>query len=116
MLLRHALAALITSSATALSPNAIVVGGSSGRGKAAAKQFVKAGGRAWLVSRSAEKLQRAKEEILHATGADASAVETAAVDAADESAVEAFTAGIAPNKYYALVVSAALGEEGKPRG
>ena len=76
-------------------------------GKAAAKQFVKAGGRALLVSRSADKLQRAKEELLHATGADASAVETAAVDAADESAVEAFTAGIAPNKYYALVVSAA---------
>ena len=76
-------------------------------GKAAAKQFVKAGGRALLVSRSADKLQRAKEELLHATGADASAVETAAVDAADESAVEAFAAGIAPNKYDALVVSAA---------
>ena len=50
--------------ATAMTPQrAIVVGGSSGMGKAAAKQFVKNGGRALLVSRSADKLQRAREEL-----------------------------------------------------
>jgi NAD(P)-dependent dehydrogenase (short-subunit alcohol dehydrogenase family) len=95
--------------ATALAPqNAIVVGGSSGMGKAAAKQFVRAGGRALLVSRSADKLQRAREEIMRETGADdASAVDTAVVDATDEASVAAFAAGLAPNSYDALVVSAA---------
>ena len=76
-------------------------------GKAAATQFVKCGGRALLGSRDADKLQRAREEILHATGADGAAVETAAVDAADEASVAAFAAGLAPNSYDALVVSAA---------
>ena len=102
------LASFLIAAAAALSPNsAIVVGGSSGMGKAAATQFVKAGGRALLVSRDADKLQRAREEILHATGADGAAVDTAAVDAADEAAVAAFAAGLAPNSYDALVVSAA---------
>ena len=76
-------------------------------GKAAAAQFVKAGGSVLLVSRDADKLQRAREEILHATGADASAVDTAAVDAADEASVAAFAAGLASGTYDALVVSAA---------
>merc|ERR1719217_366184 len=94
------LVSFLIATAAALSQNrAIVVGGSSGMGKAAAMQFVKAGGRALLVSRDADKLQRAREEILHATGADASAVDTAAVDAADEAAVAAFAAGLAPNSY-----------------
>ena len=98
--------ALIAAS-TALAPqNAIVVGGSSGMGKAAAKQFVKNGGHALLVSRSADKLQRAREEILHATGIE-SAVDIAVVDAADEASVAAFAAGLAPDSYDALVVSAA---------
>ena len=84
-MITHGLTSFLIATAAALSPNsAIVVGGSSGMGKAAAAQFVKAGGRALLVSRDADKLQRAREEILHATGADASAVDTAAVDATDE--------------------------------
>ena len=77
-------------------------------GKAAAKQFVKNGGRALLVSRSADKLQRAREEILRETGTE-SAVDTAAVDAADEASVAAFAAGLASGAYDALVVSAGQG-------
>jgi NAD(P)-dependent dehydrogenase (short-subunit alcohol dehydrogenase family) len=107
-MMMHGLTSFLIAAAAALSPNsAIVVGGSSGMGKAAATQFVKAGGRALLVSRSADKLERAREEILHATGADASAVDTAAVDAADEAAVAAFAAELASGAYDALVVSAA---------
>ena len=107
-MMMHGVASFLIATAAALSPNsAIVVGGSSGMGKAAATQFVKAGGRALLVSRSADKLHRAREEILHATGADASAVDTAAVDAADEAAVAAFAAELASGAYDALVVSAA---------
>ena len=107
-MMMHGLTSFLIAAAAALSPNsAIVVGGSSGMGKAAATQFVKAGGRALLVSRDADKLQRAREEILHATGADGAAVDTAAVDAADEASVAAFAAGLAPNSYDALVVSAA---------
>ena len=84
-MIMHGVTSFLIAAAAALSPNsAIVVGGSSGMGKAAAAQFVKCGGRTLLVSRDADKLQRAREEILHATGADASAVDTAAVDAADE--------------------------------
>ena len=75
-------------------------------GKAAATQFVKAGGRALLVSRSADKLQRAREEIMRETGTE-SAVDTAAVDAADEASVAAFAAGLTSGAYDALVVSAA---------
>ena len=104
----HGAASFLIATAAALSPNsAIVVGGSSGMGKAAAAQFVKAGGRALLVSRNADRLQRAREEILHATGADGAAVDTAAVDAADEASVAAFAAGLASGAYDALVVSAA---------
>lgn len=44
--------------------NAIVIGGSSGMGKAAAIAVVKRGGRALIVSRSEEKLQNAKCDIL----------------------------------------------------
>ena len=98
----------LVAEATALAPqSAIVVGGSSGMGKSAAKQFVKAGGKVLLVSRDAEKLQRAREEILSETNAEPTAIETAAVDAADEAALEEFAAGIVANTYDALVVSAA---------
>ena len=44
-------------------PNIVVVGGSSGMGKAAACSAVKRGGTALLVSRSEDKLERAAEEI-----------------------------------------------------
>ena len=71
-MMMHGLTSFLIATAAALSPNsAIVVGGSSGMGKAAATQFVKAGGRALLVSRNADRLQCAREEIPHATGADA---------------------------------------------
>ena len=108
-MMMHGLASFLIAAAAALSPNsAIVVGGSSGMGKAAAAQFVEAGGCVLLVSRDADKLDRAREEILHATGADGAAVDTAAVDAADEASVAAFAAGLASGAYDALVVSAAI--------
>jgi len=43
--------------------NAIIIGGSSGMGKAAAVEIVKNGGKALLVSRSASKLEKAREIV-----------------------------------------------------
>lgn len=43
--------------------NAIIIGGSSGMGKAAAIEVVRHGGTALIVSRSQERLQRAKKQI-----------------------------------------------------
>ncbi|VEU40755.1 unnamed protein product [Pseudo-nitzschia multistriata] len=83
--------------------NIIVVGGSSGMGKAAAIACVKRGGKALIVSRSEEKLARAAEEIQsYAPQRDtscedsddestASMVTTAVLDASDEEAVELFS-------------------------
>ena len=86
-------------------PNVIVVGGSSGMGKAAALQTIERGGRVLLVSRSEEKLQRAKTELLeHVPKAD---IITASLDATDEAAVEDFAASIDKQTWDGLVISAA---------
>ena len=90
--------------------NAIIVGGSSGMGKAAAVQTVQNGGNVLLVSRSADKLQKAKEQIEAACGGDITGrVKTRALDATDEVAVQAFANELSSDdwEFDALIVSAA---------
>jgi NAD(P)-dependent dehydrogenase (short-subunit alcohol dehydrogenase family) len=74
-------------------------------GKAAARQVVEQGGRVLLVSRSEEKLQRAKEELLsRVPKAD---VTLATVDATKEEAVREFAAALDAQTWDGLVMSAA---------
>ena len=99
--------------------NIIVIGGSSGMGKAAAIACVKRGGKALIVSRSNEKLAKAAEEIRsHAPpstscdspGGKDPVVETAVLDATNEDAVIQFVAekiSPQPTDWNGLVVSAA---------
>lgn len=82
--------------------SAIVVGGSSGMGKAAARAFVERGGRVVICSRSPEKLAKAAEFI----GGPAGAVETRVLDNTDEDQVRAFFQSIEPNRFDALIVTA----------
>ena len=85
-------------------PNVIVVGGSSGMGKAAALQTIEHGGRVLLVSRSQDKLQRAKTELL--TSVPEADIRTASLDATDESAVQDFAASLDEKTWNGLVISA----------
>lgn len=86
-------------------PNVIVVGGSSGMGKAAALEALQHGGRVLLVSRSEEKLQRAKRELLSIVPkAD---VMLTTVDATNEEAVQEFAASLDTQAWDGLVISAA---------
>jgi NAD(P)-dependent dehydrogenase (short-subunit alcohol dehydrogenase family) len=101
--------------------NIIVIGGSSGMGKAAAIACVKRGGKALIVSRSEDKLAKAAEEIRsHAPSKTSSnrdesdlVVETAVLDATDEDAVKTFVeetltpSNESPSDWDGLVVSAA---------
>lgn len=80
---------------TAAPMNIIVIGGSSGMGKAAAIACVQRGGKVMIVSRSSEKLAKAAEEIqFHSPSSHSDeedlVVETATLDATDEEAVEKF--------------------------
>lgn len=102
--------AFATTTAPANEINAIIIGGSSGMGKAAAVQTVKNGGNVLLVSRSADKLQKAKEQIEAACGSDSiGRVKTRALDATDEVAVQAFADELSSDdwEFDALIVSAA---------
>lgn len=90
-------------------PNIIVVGGSSGMGKAAAIAAIQRGGKALIVSRSEEKLIAAAEQIRTASrssGSDENCVTTAVLDATDEAAVEKFVSCL-DDCWDGLVVSAA---------
>ena len=87
------------------SSNVIVVGGSSGMGKAAALAVLQRGGRVMLVSRSEEKLQRAKCELERE--APRASIETRSCDVSDEHQVEQLAASIDSNTWDGLVVSAA---------
>mmetsp|Transcript_23495 Transcript_23495/g.70421 ORF Transcript_23495/g.70421 Transcript_23495/m.70421 type:complete len:274 (+) Transcript_23495:45-866(+) len=98
---------MLQCAAALAAPKAIVIGGSSGMGKAAARACVEGGGRALLASRDADRLERARAEILSATGAAEDAVEIKDLDASDAAAVEAFAAELAPDAWDSLVVSAA---------
>jgi NAD(P)-dependent dehydrogenase (short-subunit alcohol dehydrogenase family) len=71
--------------------NVIVVGGSSGMGKAAALEVIRHGGRVLLVSRNKEKLQRAKQELLrYVPTVPSSHVSTYSLDVTNESEVQSF--------------------------
>ena len=65
---------------------ALIVGGSSGMGKAVAERLLKRGVPVWLISSSKAKLASATTEL-----GEAAKVRTDAVDLADEQAVGAFT-------------------------
>uniref|UniRef100_A0A7S1Z6C0 Uncharacterized protein n=1 Tax=Trieres chinensis TaxID=1514140 RepID=A0A7S1Z6C0_TRICV len=99
--------------------NVIVVGGSSGMGKAAAVAAVRRGGRALIAGRSEERLQRAAEEIRSYVSPEEDGdgaedrVRTVVLDASDESEVERFAALLrgegkdGESEWDGLVVSAA---------
>ena len=96
---------------------AIIFGGSSGVGKAAAKQVVAAGGLAWIVARDAAKLAEAAKEI---NPANPAAVRTSSVDVTDTAATKAFFDTVEAGTVHFLVntvgpsagSSSILGEEG----
>jgi NAD(P)-dependent dehydrogenase (short-subunit alcohol dehydrogenase family) len=86
-------------------PNVIIVGGSSGMGKAAALAVIMKGGKALLVSRSPEKLERAKQELV--ARVPNAHVETASLDITKEEEVEDFASKLGKNQWDGLVVTAA---------
>ena len=96
---------------------AIIFGGSSGVGKAAAKQVVAAGGLAWIVARDAAKLAEAAKEI---SPANPSSVRTSSLDVTDAAATKAFFETVEAGTVHFLVntvgpgasCSSILGEEG----
>jgi NAD(P)-dependent dehydrogenase (short-subunit alcohol dehydrogenase family) len=83
----------------------LVVGGSSGIGLAAAKAFAAAGARVTIASRSADRLEAAREEIGHGARAEV-------LDTGDAAAVEAF---LARHTWNHVVVSAAKTPSGPVR-
>jgi NAD(P)-dependent dehydrogenase (short-subunit alcohol dehydrogenase family) len=115
-----ATALAVKSSPTSVPKNVIVVGGSSGMGKALALEVVQHGGRVLLCSRNPAKLdltrafllQRVKSTVLSSTSGETSGgcvtmVETHVVDATDEASVQALADGLATDTWDALVVTAA---------
>ena len=79
-------------------------------GKAAAIATVRSGGRALLVSRSTERLDRAAKEVMSAAdiaNGDGSKVSTYSLDVTDEDAVKRFGESLSPDEWDALVVSSA---------
>ena len=86
----------------------VVVGGSSGMGKALAKQVVSRGGRVLIASRDQEKLKAARTDIIESTQCvDVLSVQTYCLDASKEAAVEDFAASLVAGEWDGLVVSAA---------
>lgn len=70
---------------TTTQQTAIIIGGSTGMGKEAARKLLESGTKVLLVARNAEKLAAAKNELL-----EFGEVETASVDLYNEQAVNAF--------------------------
>jgi NAD(P)-dependent dehydrogenase (short-subunit alcohol dehydrogenase family) len=104
------LAALVATTVLSLAssrgpPNVIIVGGSSGMGKAAALATIENGGHCLLVSRSADKLQGAKDYLL--SRVPNAKIETAVLDATKEQDVLDFAQGLPVDKWDGLVISAA---------
>jgi len=104
--------------------NVIVIGGSSGMGKATAVSVVKRGGNVLIASRSEEKLKLASENILKQVRSELEVtdpsnnnqesismignVETAVLDATNEESVQEFTEKyVSKDKWDGLVFSAA---------
>lgn len=89
-----------------VAPNVIVVGGSSGMGKACALRTIQQGGRVLLCSRSEEKLKRAKTELLESI--PTADIRIASLDATKEDDVHAFAASLQEQDCWdGLVISAA---------
>eukprot|EP00587_Corethron_hystrix_P008649 CAMPEP_0113298246 /NCGR_PEP_ID=MMETSP0010_2-20120614/772_1 /TAXON_ID=216773 ORGANISM="Corethron hystrix, Strain 308" /NCGR_SAMPLE_ID=MMETSP0010_2 /ASSEMBLY_ACC=CAM_ASM_000155 /LENGTH=318 /DNA_ID=CAMNT_0000151271 /DNA_START=144 /DNA_END=1100 /DNA_ORIENTATION=+ /assembly_acc=CAM_ASM_000155 len=81
----------------------IIVGGSSGMGKALAKIVVGGGGNALIASRDSTKLDRAAIEIRESfTHGNVGTVATAVVDIVDETSVETFSSDLSSGKYLGL--------------
>jgi NAD(P)-dependent dehydrogenase (short-subunit alcohol dehydrogenase family) len=74
-------------------------------GKAAALEIIEHGGKTLLVSRSPEKLMRAKDELI--SKVSKANIQTAALDVTDEAAVEEFASSLGRKEWDGLVVSAA---------
>ena len=86
----------------------VVVGGSSGMGKALAKSVVSRGGRVLIASRSKDKLAAARTEIVSSTGSvDVHSVQTYCLDASNEADVSDFASTLVAGEWDGLVVSAA---------
>ena len=95
----------------------VVVGGSSGMGKALATSVVQRGGRVLLASRSASKLKAAATKILTETGCvDVTAVATYVVDASDESQVAALADSLPLHEWEGVTTSDDTGEVIKING
>ena len=73
--------------------NAVVVGGAGGLGQAIAQGLAEAGAKVAIASRREESLQRARQEIKEAIGAEISCY---VADATDEASVEALVLKIFP--------------------
>jgi len=82
---------------------AVVIGGSSGMGKAVARHIVEAGGEVLICSRSEEKLAQAKAFI---GGSRELAVSVQCLDNTDEGAVQSLFESLPVGKYNALIVTA----------
>jgi NAD(P)-dependent dehydrogenase (short-subunit alcohol dehydrogenase family) len=96
------------------SKTVLIVGGSSGIGAAAAQAFAALGAEVTIASRNQSKLDAAAADIRKAVGTAAgSAVHTAVLDTADETAVEAFFAKAGPFDH--VVISAAQTPSGPVR-
>ncbi len=70
-------------------PAALILGGSSGMGRATAERLLRAGTPVHIVARPGEKLERAAREL-----AELGPVRATGVDLADREAVDAFAAGL----------------------
>ena len=101
-------AGMVTTSASA-PLRTIIVGGSSGMGKACAKSVVARGGKVLIVSRSLEKLEKAAIEIRQSCNVDEdeNIVQTYVLDASMEEDVKAFADSLDTDVYDTLVVSCA---------
>ena len=86
-------------------PSAIVIGGSSGMGKAAAIAVASRGGSVLLASRTQAKLDSAADEI-RGVVPDAE-LTTRVLDARDEAAVQVFAEELEANRWDALICTAA---------
>ena len=105
MRLALVLSTLCTCHCAARPLSAIVVGGSSGMGKAAAVAVASRGGRVLIASRSQDKLDSSAEEIRLAV--PTVELTTRVLDASDEMAVQAFAEGLDAHRWDALICTAA---------
>lgn len=82
----------------------IIVGGSSGMGKAAALEVLRNGGKVMLVSRSMEKLEKAKQDLSQIENAD---IQLVGLDCNDEKAVQEWASQLEDDTWDGLVCTAA---------